>query len=106
MSQLHWDLNLPMHKHPATAIEAFLDETIGFGKVLEQVLVFDIVDVDYVVLERLEEVLVGGHAQDGQHVRDVSLLESVTPAQGKDAVESSARRAQSSEGGQGPHPPM
>jgi glycine/D-amino acid oxidase-like deaminating enzyme len=89
-SQLHQDLNLPVYKHRATAIETLLDEAIGGGEVLQQVLVFDVVDLDYMVPVGAEEVVVGGHAQHGQHVRDISLAESVTPAQREDAVGSSA----------------
>lgn len=89
-SQLHRDLNLPVYKHPATAIETVLDETIGGGEVLEQILIVDVVDLNDVVGVGAEEVVVDGHTQHGQHVGDVGLAQSVTPAQGEDAVGASA----------------
>jgi hypothetical protein len=56
--QLCWDVNLPMHKHAATTIETFLNKPIGRGKVLQQVFVLYIVDLDNHVLERAEQVFV------------------------------------------------
>ena len=71
MSQLHQDLNLPVYKHAATAIQTFLDETVGGREVLEQVLVFNVINLDYMMAERAEQVLVERHAQDGEHMGDV-----------------------------------
>ena len=47
-----------MHKHAATAIEPFLDETVGGWKVLYQILVLDVIHLDDVLLERAEQVVV------------------------------------------------
>jgi hypothetical protein len=100
-----------VYKHPATTIKALLNETIGGGEVLQQVLVFDVVNLDYMMAVGAEEVVVGGHAQ---HVRDVGLAESVTPAQREDAVGSSASwtqplglaRCAAEEDDRDPYPPM
>ena len=50
--------NSPMHEHSATAIEAVLDEAVGGGQVDQQVLVFDVVDLDDHVGEGAEQVVV------------------------------------------------
>lgn len=69
-----------MYKHPATAIKPLLNETVGCWEVLQQVFVFDVVDVDYMMLVGAEQILVEWHAQHGQDVGDAGVLESVTPA--------------------------
>ena len=46
-----------------------------------------------------EQVVVDGHAQHGQHVSYVSLAQSVTPAQGEDAVGPSASQTRETRGG-------
>lgn len=79
-AQLNWDANSPMHKHPATAVKSFLDEAVGGRKVLEQVFVVDIVHLNDHVREGAEQGWVQRHAEDGQHVSDISLLKSVAPA--------------------------
>lgn len=101
MSQLHRDLNLPVYKHAATAIQTLLDELVGGREVLEQVLVFDVIHLDYMMAERAEQVPVKRHAQDGQHVGDVGVPESVTPAQGEDAIDSSAPQTRETRTGEG-----
>jgi hypothetical protein len=47
-----------MHEHSASAVEAFLDETIGGHEMLEQVLVLDIIHLDDETLEWPEKILV------------------------------------------------
>jgi hypothetical protein len=47
-----------MHKHAASAVEAFLDEAIGGHEILEQVLVLDIIHIDDKMLEWPEKILV------------------------------------------------
>lgn len=81
------EFHVPMHKHGATSIEGLLDEAVGGRKVLEQVLVVDVVDLDDHVLEGAEEGVVERHAQDGQDVGDVGLLQGISAAQGEDALE-------------------
>lgn len=59
---------------------------------LEQIFVFDVVDLNYMVLEGAEEVVVKWHTQHGQDMSNVSFLESVTPAQREHATKVSIRQ--------------
>jgi len=53
-----------MHQHAATSVEAGLDEAIAGRKVLEEVLVVDIIDLYYAVSEAVEQLLVERQSQD------------------------------------------
>lgn len=48
----------PVHQDATTGVEAVLNETVGHGEVLKQVLVVDIVNLDDMVGERTEQFLV------------------------------------------------
>lgn len=74
-------------------VKGVLDELVGCWEMLEQVLVLYIVHFDDHVFERAEQVLVERHAEHRQDVSNISLLESVTPAQGEHAIESSVGRS-------------
>jgi len=76
-------LNLPVHKHTTASVECLLNEFIGLGKVLEQILVFDIVDLYYEVFERTEQGLVQGQAQGRKYMCDSSLFQCIFTAQGE-----------------------
>jgi hypothetical protein len=45
-----------MHEHTTSTVETFLDEAIGGGKELQQVLVVDVVNLDHQMLEGFEKV--------------------------------------------------
>ena len=51
-------LHLPVDKHAATAVQPVLDELVGRGKVLQQILIFDVVDFYHHVLEGGKKLLV------------------------------------------------
>lgn len=54
-----------MHQNTSSRGEAILDELVTCRKVLEQILVVDVVDFDDFVLKAFEECLVEGQAEDG-----------------------------------------
>lgn len=79
-----------MHKHTTTGVEPILDETIGRGEMLEQILVLDIVHLDDHVDEGPEEIVGERRAQDREYVGDARFLESLSSAHGEDAAAASA----------------
>lgn len=70
-----------MHQDAATTRQSLLDKPIGCREMLEQVLIFNVVDLHYHVLERAEELLVERQAQHRQHMCDVGLLKRLLAAQ-------------------------
>lgn len=82
-----------MHKHAASTIEAFLDETIGGHEVLEQVLVLDIIDVNDKMLERLEKIPIWRQPQDREDMGDVSVVQLLLASQGKQSGVSRERES-------------
>jgi hypothetical protein len=67
--------NLPVHKNSAARGQALLYEGIGVFEVLEEIFIFDIIDLDEHPLVAGEEILIQIHAQDREDVCDVGLLE-------------------------------
>ena len=65
---------LPMNQDSTATCKALADERIAGGKVLQDILVFDIVQLDHQMLVRLEELLVQGEPQRGDDVSDVGVL--------------------------------
>lgn len=64
-----------MYQYSATTIEPLLDEFVGGWKVLQQILVFDVVNLYYhVLLEGAEKLPIQRQAQHRQDMCDVRLL--------------------------------
>lgn len=82
-------VDLPMHEDATADVKAVLDETVGLWEVLEQIFVFDIVDLDDVVRVRAEQVPVERQAKHGDDMGDVRLGESLAAAQGEEAARGS-----------------
>lgn len=56
---------LPMNQDASTAIEPFLDKGVAGGEMLDDVVVFHVIDLDDVVLVIEEEVVIERQAQCG-----------------------------------------
>lgn len=69
-----------MHQHAATSVEPGLDEAIAGRKVLEEVLVLDIVDLYYAMSEAVEQLTVQRQPQDGEHMCDTRRPQRFSPA--------------------------
>lgn len=52
-----------MDQHAATPVKTLLNKLVGGRKMLEQVFIFYIVDLDNHVLERAEELLIERHSK-------------------------------------------
>jgi hypothetical protein len=75
-------LFLPMDEHSAPGIQALLDEGIARGKVLHDVLVIDIVELDDKMPVGRKQLLQEGPSHRRDHVGDVGLLQGSMAAQG------------------------
>jgi hypothetical protein len=60
-----------MDEYASARIQSILNELVTDGKVLEKVLVIDIVDLDLLVREVLEESLVQRSSQDRQYMSNL-----------------------------------
>lgn len=61
-TQLYQD-HIPVDQHAATPVKTLLNKLVGGRKMLEQVFIFYIVDLDNHVLERAEELLIERHSK-------------------------------------------
>ena len=75
-----------MNQHPPSSVKAPLDEGIAGGKILNDVLVFHIIDLDDVVGEVDEELVIEGQSQDGEHVCDVGFGQGIFAPEGEESV--------------------
>lgn len=78
-------MDIPMHQDVAMVVQSVLDEAIGGGKVLEEILLVLVVDVNLKMLVWLYELFVNGPAEDGDDVCDVGLCDGLFAAQGEQA---------------------
>lgn len=74
-----------MHKHAPSAVEAILDEFVGRGEVLQQVLRQLVLGLDGEVRVGREEGLVERLLDHRQHVRDVRGFDFAGPVDGVQA---------------------
>lgn len=80
------DSNLPMHQYSSSGIQSFLNESIGRRKMLDDVLIGQVVYLDDKTLEMIlilmGDVLGKRTAIDRDQVGDVSLVESIFSLEG------------------------
>ena len=55
--------NLPVHQHPSTSLQPSLYEGVARSEILDDILIFDVIDIDNMMLEVREQVSVQGQAQ-------------------------------------------
>jgi hypothetical protein len=72
-----------MYQDTTATIQAFLNESIRCCEVLQQIFIFNVVNLHHQVLERLEKLLVYWQAKDGEDVSDIRILECLLAPQGK-----------------------
>lgn len=72
-------LQLPVNKNSSTAIEAFLNEGIAGGEVLNNVLILNIVHLNDQVPVGCEEVFIQGQTQRRDDMANCSILQSLIP---------------------------
>lgn len=72
-----------MHKNAASVLEAILDEVDCLWKVLEQILIVDVILFDDLVREAFKERLIQRQPQDREHMRYPRSLQCVLAAQGE-----------------------
>lgn len=75
-----------MHQNSPSPIQSFLNESIGNGKLLDDVLFGQIVDLDEQMRELCRQGLLRWRSEDGDDVGDVSLLESISRTEGEDSA--------------------
>ena len=59
----HCKSRLPVDKHSSTAIETLLDEVVGGGEVLKDILILNIIHFDHKMLVTLEQIPIQRQAQ-------------------------------------------
>lgn len=79
-----------MDQHASSAIKTVLNEGVGGGKMLQQILVVDVIYLDDQVLIFGKESFIQRETQHREDMGDVCLLESLLAAERKDATASRA----------------
>jgi hypothetical protein len=74
------DDDSPMNQDSTAIIQSALDEFIACSKMLEKILILNIVYLDHFVGKGLEQGLVERESQDRQDVRDAGILQCCLPA--------------------------
>ena len=74
---------LPMNQYACSAMQPLLDEGVAGGKMLNDVLVFDVIDLDDVMLEMGKEMVIERQSQDGYYMSDVGLGQGIFAPQGE-----------------------
>lgn len=82
----------PVYKHATAGIKSILDEAVGGVEMLKQILVIDIIDFYNFVYEATKLLLVGRELEDGEYMRDASLLQRFFAAQGEETTKKSESR--------------
>lgn len=77
----HDGSNLPMHKYSTSTLESLPDELVRCWKMLEQVLILDIIHLNDHVFETLEQLLFKRQPQHRQYVGYARLLQLIFAAQ-------------------------
>ena len=75
-----------MNQHTSSSIKSILDKRIGGGKVLQQILVVDVIYLDDKVLMLGEECFIQREPQHGDDMGDVGLFESLLAAEREDTT--------------------
>lgn len=68
-----------MNKDASTTIETLLYECIASREVLEDVLIFNVIDLHYIMLEVYEKIVVKRQPQGRHHMGDVGISQSFFP---------------------------
>lgn len=69
-----------MHKHPAISVQTIPDELIAGRKMLQEVLIIDIVDFHDLVIEALKKCRVQWKSQDREHMGNATSLQRFSAA--------------------------
>jgi len=72
-----------VHKHTTTSVQCLLNEFVGLGKMLQQVFVFDVVNLYHEVFERAKQGLVQGQTQGRNDMCNSSLFQRFFATQGE-----------------------
>ena len=72
-----------MDQYTSSSIKSLLDEGVAGGKMRNDVLVIDVINLDDVVLIIEEEMIVERQPQGGKYMRDVRLDQGLFAPQGE-----------------------
>jgi hypothetical protein len=64
-----------VYEHAAAAIQSVLYEPVARRKVLDQILIVDVIHLDHMMLIPLEQDFLERQPQDGKHMRDLGRLQ-------------------------------
>nr|POE52077.1 hypothetical protein CFP56_52458 [Quercus suber] len=73
--------NLPVNKDAAPCLQGILDEVDTSWKMLEQVLVVDVINLDDLMFKAFKQPVVQRQSQDGKDMADVTGQQSLPTAQ-------------------------
>ena len=85
-SRLWKQSDLPMNQDPSSTVQPLPDEGIAGGKMLDGIVVLDVIELDDVVLEIEEEMVLKRQVQHGDYVGDIGLVQGLFAAQGEEPV--------------------
>ncbi|KAL9138424.1 MAG: hypothetical protein Q9175_000355 [Cornicularia normoerica] len=72
-----------MNQYTSSPFKPLLDEGIAVGKMLNYVLVFDVIDLDDVMLELDKEIMIKRQPQHRYYMGDVGLVQGLFAPQGE-----------------------
>ncbi len=75
--------DLPMHQYTSSLVKPLLDESNAGGEMLNDVLVFHVIELDDVVLEVGEEIIVKRQPQHRYYMCDIGLVQGFFAPQGE-----------------------
>ncbi len=68
---------LPMNQYTSSAMQPLFDEGVAGGEMLNNVLVFQIINLDDVVLEMGKETVIQRQSQHGYYMGDAGLGQGI-----------------------------
>lgn len=78
MKSTMWKMfDLPMKQYTSSAVKPLLDESIAGGKMFNNILVFQVIELDDEVLEIDEEIIIKRQPQHGYYMCDIGLAQGL-----------------------------
>jgi len=75
-----------MNQYTTAHLNSSINKTIAFGEMLEQVLIFDVVDFDRHVSEAIEQTLLDRQLQHGKYMSDTCLSQRLFATKGEQSI--------------------
>lgn len=72
---------LPMHENHTSGVEGILDEPRTGGKMLKEILIIDIINLDDFVGETFEQISIQRQSQDRKYMRNATFLQRLLASQ-------------------------